>query len=245
VESTLQNKPLTKDVLALIPARGGSKRIIGKNHKKLHGKPLIQYSIEHALKARKISDVVVSTDDAECKKIAGGLGVEILHRAEVLSRDTSTTLSVVQDAISQLESVGRSYRAVVLLQPTVPIRRDGSIDEAINLLFENDFDSVISHIKVDYFHPNKMKVIQDGLVLPYSEVELENTATSTLDSVYFRDGSIYATKTETISLKNSLFGDKVGALVNDNQYFVNIDSQRDWLVAEALLSWINRADDKL
>lgn len=222
-------------VIALIPARKGSKRVPGKNTRLLNGKPLVEYSIRHAMAAKSVSEVVVSTDDDDVKKIASSFGCRIITRPAELADDAATTVSIIRHSLDVLRAEASVPDYVVLLQPTVPIRASGSIDEAVALLTSTGCDSVISHVRVDYFHPNRMKRIEDGRVRPYSEPEIEGVGRDKLPPAYYRDGSIYAMRAGLPLEKNTLFGDDVRAIVHDRKFMINIDDERDWQLAEILI----------
>lgn len=221
--------------VALIPARKGSKRVPRKNVRILNGKPLIQYSIEHALAADAIDSVYVSTDDEDVFEIAKGFDCEIIERPVELASDTATTIDVIKHSIEMIRSKGIKIEYLVLLQPTVPIRDINKINEAIKVLKDTGCDSVVSHIPVDYFHPNRMKKIHNGKVIPYCEEEIENVSRDYLPKAYYRDGSIYAMRSNLLKEQNTIFGNSVRAVVNNRDQFINIDDERDWLFAEILM----------
>ena len=129
---------MNKTFLAIIPARGGSKRLPRKNILDLCGKPLISWSIEAALKSKYISKVVVSSDDEEILNISSNFGADIIKRPYELANDTATTFDTVKHTIDNFEN----YDYIVLLQPTSPLRNEKHIDEAIELLEEKQADEV-------------------------------------------------------------------------------------------------------
>lgn len=229
----MQSRPA---VLALIPARAHSKRVKRKNMRALAGKPLIQYSIEFAMQSQLVADVVVSSDDPEVLQLAGFLNCSTIERPGKLATDQSPTIDAVMHALTVLGEKDSGYDAVALLQPTVPIRRIGLLEEAIRVLVESEADSVVSHLEVDYFHPNKMKRIQNGLIVDYCEKELPVSSRRDLPKAYYRDGSLYLATTESIKNNRSLIGPRTVPVMNDLRDFVNIDTERDWKLAEILLS---------
>jgi len=225
--------------VAIIPARGGSKRIPKKNTRLLEGKPLIYYSIQHALDSDAIDTVIVSTDDAEIAKIAEGMHCRVMMRPASLATDTARTIDVLKHCVIALQDEGAAFDYVVLLQPTVPIRAIDDVNKAIEILKTTGCDSVVSHIPVDYFHPNRMKKIVDGRIVAYGEEEIPHVSRDTLPKAYYRDGSIYAMKTSLLLEKETLFGDDVRPLMCGREFFVNIDEERDWCVAELLMREYN------
>lgn len=223
------------DTLAIIPARAGSKRIPKKNVRMLAGKPLFLYSVEQAVNSASIQETYVTTNDDEIKKICFDRNINVIDRPEALSDDDATTLSVLTHSIDTLSAWRGDFANIVLLQPTTPFRTVKKINEAVDLLNNTDCDSVVSHIRVDYFHPNRMKKIVDNKIVPYFEDEIENVSRDKLPAAYYRDGSIYAFKKNSFLKYNSIFGAKTCPIINSREFFVNIDEERDWVVAEHLV----------
>src|SRR5262245_3570845 len=135
--------------LGIVPARGGSKGIPRKNIASLLGKPLLTYTAEAALAAKRLARVVLSTEDEEiaCMGRQCGLDMPFMRPAE-LAQDETPTLPVLQDVVRKLEATGECYDAVFTLQPTTPLRRADDIDGAIELLERTGADSVISVVDV-------------------------------------------------------------------------------------------------
>jgi CMP-N,N'-diacetyllegionaminic acid synthase len=145
------------DVVALIPARGGSKGIPRKNLADVAGKPLLAWTLEAAQAARSVTRVVVSTDDAEIAEVAESLGAEVLDRPAALAADETPMLDVVRHALGELGAVD----VLVLLQPTSPLRRAAHIDEAVELLEGSDADSVVSVVQVPHcFEPGSLMAVE-------------------------------------------------------------------------------------
>ena len=156
-------------VLAIIPARAGSKGLKNKNIKLLNGKPLIAYTIMQAKKSELISKIVVSTDSDEIATISKQYGAEVpFIRPKEFSYDNSLTYDVVQHCIDFFNDRQDIYDIILLLQPTTPFRPFTTIDKAIEILLnDKSFDSVVSVVDVDGNHPNRMKIIKDGKLLNY------------------------------------------------------------------------------
>lgn len=228
-------------ILAVIPARGGSKGVPGKNKKLLHGKPLIQYSIDVALQSKYITEVVVTTDDEEIIVISKSLGANVpFVRPKHLAEDTTPTLPVIQHVISYFETEGKQFDAICLLQPTSPFRPKGFLDKALETFMEKQTDSLISVLEVPHeynphwtFEPNKNGTLDiatgEKNIIPRRQE---------LPKAYHRDGSIYITKTKIIQEENSLYGNSLAYIVSDEKYYVNIDTQEDWQKAEELAKTI-------
>lgn len=225
-------------VLGLIPARGGSKGIPGKNIKYLQGKPLIAYTIESAKESNLLSRTILSSDDPEIITISRLLGLDVpFTRPSDLASDQSPTLPVIIHALEYLKSIGEEYDAVCLLQVTNPFRRSGMIDEAITRLEESGADALISVLPVPHeFNPHWVfKPGVDGNLHISTGEEKIIPRRQELPSAYFRDGAIYLTRTEIIMKEKSLYGKKLAYLLGDEDRYVNLDTMDDWFKAEELV----------
>jgi CMP-N,N'-diacetyllegionaminic acid synthase len=225
-----------KRTLAVIPARGGSKGVPNKNIKLLAGKPLIAYSIEQALKAKGLNDVVVSTDSEEIAKIARDLGalVPFIRPAE-LSTDMATSLPVIKHAVEFMEKQNNwTYDAIIMLQPTCPLRMATDIEFAIQKLFSTNADSVISVVDVEGHHPFRMKRIvgEDRLINFIDQGFEDMRPRQVLPPVYIRSGSIYLAKRKVIMEENTFVGADCRAIIMAPEKSVNIDNIRDFIIAE-------------
>jgi CMP-N-acetylneuraminic acid synthetase len=222
-------------VLGLIPARGGSKAIPDKNIVTVNGKPLIAYTILAAAEAKRLTRFIVSTDSERIAAVCLKLGSEVpFLRPTELARDDTPTLPVVLHALDYLKE---AYDAVMILQPTSPLRSSDDIDSAVQMLEADPMaDSVISVLKVGDNHPARMKFIHDGVLVdpPFAE-KIEGQRRQDLPELYLRNGAIYLTRTTVIREQGSLKGKKSLALVMPEIRSVNIDFPIDLVVAEALL----------
>jgi CMP-N-acetylneuraminic acid synthetase len=197
-------------VLGLITARGGSKGVPGKNIKLLCGKPLLAYTVETALKAEKLTRVILSTEDEEIAEIGRELGVEIpFMRPAELAEDTTPTFPVVKHALLKLQEKGDYFDAVCLLQPTNPLRRAEDIDNCIELLTGSGVDCVVSVLPVpDEYNPKWVYQMEsDGKIKLLCGDKEPIPRRQDLPPAYFREGSIYVTRSETILSGNSLYGE--------------------------------------
>lgn len=224
-------------ILGLIPARGGSKGVPGKNIKLLAGKPLIYYTIEASKRAGLITETVVSTDSREIAAVAEGYGAEVpFLRPPELATDTASSVDVVIHAVEFLKNKGKVFDAVCLLQPTYPFREDGFIDKAVKIFMENDPDSLISVLPLpDKYNPHWIfeKGQNNFLRIATGEKEIIKRRQE-LPEAFYRDGSVYITKTDVLINEHSLYGGKIGYIVSDVSRYVNIDTIEDWEKAEAL-----------
>ncbi len=226
-------------VLGLITARGGSKGVPGKNIKLLCGKPLLAYTVETALKAEKLTRVILSTEDEEIAEIGRELGVEIpFMRPAELAEDTTPTFPVVKHALLKLQEKGDYFDAVCLLQPTNPLRRAEDIDNCIELLTGSGVDCVVSVLPVpDEYNPKWVYQMEsDGKIKLLCGDKEPIPRRQDLPPAYFREGSIYVTRSETILSGNSLYGEDTMGYQIDSKFSVNIDTESDWQRAENLVN---------
>ncbi len=231
------------DILALIPARGGSKGIPRKNIRLFAGYPLITWSIAAAKRSELVTRVIVSTDDEEIAAVAREWGAEtpFLRPAE-FAQDKTTDLPVFEHALKWLSDV-EGYRPDILIQlrPTSPIRPRTMVDDAINILLGHaDADSVRGVVpaaqnpfKMWRFNgedkPLKPLLGVEGIPEPY------NAPRQILPPAYWQTGHIDAIRISTITQKNSLTGDVVYPLMIDPKYTVDIDTLSDWAKYESLV----------
>ncbi len=225
-------------ILGLIPARGGSKGIPGKNIKLLGGKPLLQYTFDAAKNSKLLNKVILSSDDGDIIQIAKQLELEVpFKRPEHLAEDSSSSLGVVKHALNYYLDKGIQFDAVCLLQATTPFRKPGLIDECVLKFQDNNFDSLVTVREVpEEYNPHWVFEEHEGcLKIATGEKEIISRRQD-LPKAYHRDGAIYITKTEVLLNENSLFGKKIGFIDTSASPYVNIDVPEDWRKAEDLLS---------
>jgi len=220
-----------KTFLAIIPARGGSKRVPRKNILDLCGKPLITWSIEAGIKSRYIDKVVVSSDDEEILNISKLYGAQTIKRPDELSTDIATTFDAIKHTIDNFEK----YDYVVLLQPTSPLRDEKHIDEAIELLLTKNADAVVSVCEMEHSPLWSNTLPQDINMSRFLRDEALNKRSQDLEPYYRINGAIYICKTDKLLdeksffLKNNIFAYKM-----DRKSSIDIDEEIDFMVAEAL-----------
>jgi N-acylneuraminate cytidylyltransferase len=231
------------DVLALIPARGGSKSIPRKNIRALAGQPLIAYSIAAALAAQTVTRTIVSTDDEEIAALARRYGAEtpFLRPAEY-SQDNTPDLPVFQHALSWLqEQQGYRPDIVVQLRPTSPFRRVRHIDQAVALLAQRPDADAVRTVCIPFQNPFKMwRIAPEGFMQPLGlelgiPDEPYNQPRQLLPEVYWQTGYVDAARSKTILEKNSMTGSNILPLVIAPSEWIDIDSPDDWRRAERLL----------
>ena len=227
-----------KEILAVIPARGGSKSIVNKNIVKINGKPLINYTIKAAIKSTFLTDVVVSTDSSKIAKVASKAGLKIpFLRPKHLSGDKVLSIQVVVHALKEMEKKNKKkYDYIVLLQPTSPLRSTKDIDLSLKKLTNSNANSLISVTEVGGNHPNRMKKIVKGKLVNYANLNFEDMRPrQVLPKIYIRNGSIYASKRKLI-LKNKVFAQtKSLAYVMPKERSINIDGILDLQLAKIYL----------
>jgi N-acylneuraminate cytidylyltransferase len=231
------------EILALIPARGGSKGIPRKNIRSFAGYPLIAWSIAAGLQANSVSRVIVSTDAEEIAAVARQYGAETpFMRPHERAQDRTNDLPVFEHAMKWLEDIeGYKPEIVVQLRPTSPIRPKDCVDVAVRILIENpDADSIRGVVPAGQ-NPHKMWRFNgyDKPMRPLLEVEgisePYNAPRQILPPVYWQTGHIDVIRTSTITRKHSLTGSVVYPLVIDARYTVDIDTPADWAKYEALV----------
>ncbi len=225
-------------VLGIIPARGGSKGVPRKNIRLLCGKPLLVYTAESALRAKKLTRVILSTEDEEIAEIGKQCGLDVpFLRPANLAQDTTPTLPVIQHAVEFLETEGNTFDAICLLQPTNPLRRAEDIDNCIDLMENSEADSVVSVLPVPAEYNPKWvywKGADGKLSLSTGEVE-PIPRRQDLPTAFHRDGSIYVTRRNVLFEKSNLYGNNIQGYIMNPKYSANIDTMNDWFEVEALL----------
>jgi N-acylneuraminate cytidylyltransferase len=223
-------------ILAIIPARGGSKGVPRKNIKNLGGKPLMAYTVEAARASKFIDRLIVSTDDEEIMGVARSLTVEVpFKRPEDLAQDQSSSIDLVKHAVNYFKQRGENYDAVLLLQVTSPFREWGFIDKAIEKFVNLEVDALVSVLSVPHeYNPHWIFEANenDELIIATGEKEIIKRRQD-LPKAFYRDGSIYITKSDVIE-KGSFFGSKLTYIESNPTQHVNIDTLKDWANAERI-----------
>jgi len=228
-------------ILGIIPARGGSKGVPGKNIKMLAGKPLLQYTTDIALQCDLLEKVIVSSDDDTIIQVALSLGVSApFKRPSDLAEDTSSSLSVIQHTLKFFKDMSIEFDAVCLLQVTSPMRSLEFLNAALKKFNESNTDSLVSVREVPHeYNPHWTFTCNENEHLKVATGEKEIVGRrQDLPKAFHRDGSIYITKTAVILDNNSLYGKTTTYIENKESSFVNIDNLEDWQKAEKLFKSI-------
>jgi len=224
-------------VLAIIPARGGSKSIPGKNIKLLGGHPLIAYGVAAGLQAELVGRVIVSTDDPEIARLAKALGAEVpFLRPMELAGDAVTDLPVFRHALEALGGPGDPPDIVVHLRPTSPFRPPGAVDEAVRILAGDPLADAVRSVAPPAQSPFKMWKREDGRLVPLLRGrtgEAYNAPRQSLPEVLWQTGQVDAVRRATILEKGSMTGDRILPLVMDPRLAVDLDTLSQWDAAEA------------
>lgn len=230
-----------KKVLALIPARGGSKGIPGKNIKLLCGHPLIAYTISAARKSRYIDDVVVTTDSEDIAAAALRYGAEVpfLRPAE-LSGDTSRSIDALVHARDVLTDLGREYDSIVFMQPTSPLRHSREVDEAIEVFYSHGSLGLASVVEVTENPLLTRSLGESGVLHPIIPVS-STVRRQEMPKFYHVSGAIYINSAAQLSSETSL-NDNPIAYIMERDQSIDIDSLEDFMRAEQILSGLDEIE---
>jgi len=226
-----------KAVLAVIPARGGSKGLPDKNIRMLCGKPLIAWSIEQALACPEVDTVIVSTDDPEIARVAVSYGADVpFLRPEELASDTASSIDVVLHAIDFMAKNGSSRDIVVLLEPTSPLREASDISGALKqLLGMPNCQSVVGVSHIENVHPAFLYQIHLGLLKSYLGVQPTDLRRQEITDLYFLEGSVYVSYIDALKAKRSFYHESTAPWIVPRYKSFEVDELIDLIVIEALM----------
>lgn len=235
---------MIQELLGIIPARGSSKGILGKNLKPLNGKPLIQYTIEACHKSKLLSDFIVSTDDPQIAEFAEKFNAIVPYlRPDYLATDNSKVIDSVLytlDRIKKIKEVLPKY--IVLLQPTSPFRNHIHLDESISMFQSSLCDTLVSVQKVPHnFIPESIYQLEKGELKPYlNENELLHKNRQDKPVYFARNGpAILISSVSSIMRNNTFYGEKILPFEMDTESSLDIDDEYDWRLAQAIIKCIN------
>ena len=222
------------NVLAVIPARGGSKRLSRKNILPLAGHPVIAYTIKAAQGATRLTHWLVSTDDEEIASVARACGAPVpFLRPAALAGDKDRNSAVMRHALEWMEqSHGLRYDMVILLQPTSPIRKSAHIDEAVDLLWASPLPTLASVKGPIYKRDPYIKAVRNGVLEPYNPAENE----AAWEPCYTYNASIYAMKRDFFLREQRFVSQRSVPLLMDRYHSADIDEEIDLVVAEIYLT---------
>ena len=225
-------------VLAIVPARGGSKGVPGKNVRKLAGRTLLDYAALAARDSGVIDRIVLSTDSDEIADVGRRAGMEVpFMRPAALAQDDTPMLPVIEHAIDSLAAEGWTTDVIVLLQPTSPLRRPSHVRDAVKLLHESKADSVVTVIEVPrHLSPDYVMRIDDGVLRPFLDEGARVTRRQDARPAYSREGTVYACWRATVERFGNIYGERCQPLMVDAADSLSIDSPADWAEAERRLA---------
>ena len=223
-----------KKIIAIIPARGGSKGIPRKNLKLLAGKPLISYTIKAAMQSRYLDRIIVSTDSSEIAVVSKEYGAEVLKRPGQLATDKANVIDVVLQVFKALTKERYEVQAIVLLQPTSPLRTAKDIDKAVEMFLENKAEFLVSVYQLEV-PPHWTFSLQEGYLKPIFGWHYFKLRKQDVPKVYMPNGAIYISKPETIKKRHGFYSEKTLPYIMPREKSIDIDEEIDLKFAEFLL----------
>jgi pseudaminic acid cytidylyltransferase len=225
--------------LAIIPARGGSKRIPRKNIKLFLGKPIIAYSIEAALNSELFDEVMVSTDDEEIAIVAKKYGATVpFMRSKDNSDDYATTLEVINEVLFEYKERNIEYQYTTCIYPTAPFVSSALLREAFKILLDNAFDTVFPVIQYGYPIQRAIKINQQSRIQMINSEHI-STRSQDLEPLYHDAGQFYLFNTDAVSKKKKLWTDNTGCIKINELQAQDIDTEIDWKLAEIKFRLLN------
>ena len=222
-----------KTFLAIIPARGGSKRLPRKNVLNLAGKPLIAWSIESGLRSKYIDKVIVSSDDDEIIDISKKYNAQTIKRPDELASDTATTFDALKHTIDNIEK----YDYIVLLQATSPLRDEKHIDNAIELLESKEADAIVSVCEMNHSPLWSNTLPLNDSMIGFLKDEILNKRSQDLEKYFRLNGAIYICKSKKLLEEKSFFlKENIFAYKMDRESSIDIDEEIDFIFAEILIN---------
>lgn len=235
-----QNK---KNIVALIPARSGSKRIINKNIKILNGHPLIAYTIISAQDSKIFDDVVVSTDSNNIRKIAEYYGASVpFLRPPEYATDKSPDIQFVKHALDELAKQQKNYSQFSILRPTSPFRKPTTIRKAFQIFSNSNSDSLRA-VEKCLEHPCKMWVVKDEFIEPFVKLDITGPMSQPLHSsqypslpeVYVQNASLEIANSYVVYEQNNISGSKIIPFFTEGDEGMDVNVEEDWIKAEILI----------
>jgi len=225
-------------VLGLVPARGGSKGVPGKNVRPLAGHTLLEYTSRAARESGVLDRVILSTDVPEIADAGRRAGLEVpFMRPASLAADDTPMLPVIEHALAETAKHGWVPSIIVLLQPTSPLRQPDHIRDAVNLLRETNADSVVTVVEIPrHLSPDYVMRIDGGRLKPFLPGGQRITRRQDARPAYSRDGTVYAFRRSTLERWGGIYGDDCRPLLIDVRESLSIDTQDDWEQAERVLT---------
>lgn len=227
-------------VLAIIPARGGSKGLPGKNLRPLHGKPLVAWPVSAALGCSSVNLVIISTDDPAIADAARAAGAEVpFMRPAYLASDTASSMDVVLHALDTLESQGQVFEFVVLLEPTSPLTESSDVETALSMLKGSGdlADSIVGVCRVESTHPEyDVRRNDQGLITPYAVPDFQSLRRrQDIEKLYFLEGSLYISRVDAFRQHRSFYHHRTLGYEVPRWKSIEVDDIFDFIMVEAVL----------
>lgn len=227
--------------LAIIPARGGSKRIPRKNIKPFMGKPIIAYSIEAALESGLFDEVMVSTDDEEIAAVAKQYGAKVpFMRSAEAANDYATTFDVIEEVLNTYKAEERFFDVVCCIYATAPFVSDVKLQTSYRSFVENGYDSVYAVVAYSYPVQRGLKIEQGRMSMLYPEYL--NTRSQDLKPVYHDAGQFYFSKVKPLEEAKSFLGNNTGGIICSELEVQDLDTETDWKLAEMKYRLLHEKD---
>ncbi|MDU9020994.1 acylneuraminate cytidylyltransferase family protein [Pseudomonas corrugata] len=228
------------DILAIVPARAGSKRLPGKNLLGLHGKPLIRWTLEAALESKVIDQVVVSSDDNAILAEGKRLGLHTIRRPVYLASDTATTVDVLIHALESLAKEEIRPARLMLLQPTSPLRKAEDICQSVQRMDDTKAESIISVCRCEHSPLWSNTLGADGFMGDFLRPEILNQRSQDLPVYYRLNGAIYLAKTESFLREGGFFMSDSQAFIMPTERSIDIDTHLDFKMCEYLCEALDK-----
>lgn len=229
--------------LAIIPARGGSKRIPRKNIKNFLGIPIIAYSIKLAIESNLFEEVMVSTDDHEIAEVAIKYGAKVpFFRSEKNSKDHSSTIDVIEEVIFNYQTLNLKFQHICCIYPCAPLCKNEYLHEAYTLLKHKNFDSVFPVISYSTPIQRALK-IEENEKVSIIRPEFENVRSQDLEPAYFDAGQFYWLKSPEILKNRKIYTNNSGYIILNEMQAQDIDNIIDWELAELKYKLINKNNE--
>jgi len=226
-------------IIAIITARGGSKRIPRKNVRDFCGKPILIYSIEAALNSGIFDEVMVSTDDSEIAEIAKKAGASVpFMRSEATSGDFATTSDVLKEVIDNYKLKGHDFDYICCIYPTAPFVTATKLAEAFRIFKESGADSLLPVVRFS-FPPQRGVVVKDNLLSMVSPQYL-NSRSQDLEPMYHDCGQFSFVNAEAFFKSGKIIMDKTAAMIISEAEVQDIDTEEDWMIAEMKYKLMNK-----
>lgn len=222
-------------IIAIIPARSGSKGLVNKNIKELCGKPLMAWTIMSAIESNCFDEIMVSTDSEEYATIAREYGANVpFLRSDIMSSDTASTWDTVREVISNYNLIGKSFDSVCLLQPTSPLRDSNDISSAIDFYKKKKANSVVSVCEMEHSISICNTLPEDGSLFGFFDSNRSGRRQD-MKKYYRLNGAIYIQQTQLLMKCENIYGVNSYAYIMDKVSSIDIDDEVDFICAESLI----------